>query len=568
MVVSRRDLLLALAIYVLLTLVFTWPLAIHLRHEVPVAQPAFDAIQLLYAVTWGAQSLANNPLHLFHATFFYPYSASLSFLDHVFGLAVLAAPINWATGSMIVGFNMVWLLTFVLSGLGAFLLARYLTDNTPAALLAGVLFAFHPFRYHNAGQINVLAMMWIPFALLSLHLWVETRLRRELFLCLAFCLAQFLSSTYSGVFLLLVVLIYLIVLLVTDRSQTIDLLSRQRWVILTAVAIGLVVAAPFSTPYLHNLRADIGFHRGLGQTALYSALPRDFLTPAPGSLLRGLAPWGDAARHPLFPGVVALGLALFWALSRGWRRHPHRPEMIFYALLIPIAAILALGPALGGPGARFPLPYILVRYVIPGASFIRAPVRFITLASLGIAILAAGGLTLLAGRFGRRGIFGLAAVGLAALELFAAPVQLLNPLPHGIPAVYRWLGSVDGSLAIVELPMPADEGDENVDFGRYQLYSLVHKKRLANGVAAFVPPITRKLRTEMQVFPDNSSVAMLRELGITYVLIHTDRYPAAEVERLRREIRDHPGLSMMEPDGPIWVVDVAPPGTVGLHHPG
>jgi hypothetical protein len=567
-IVSRRDLLLALAVYVLLTVVFTWPLALHLRHEVPMTRPAADAVQSLYAVTWGAQALGNDPLHLFQATFFYPYSASLSFLDHMFGLAVLAAPLNWATGNMFVGFNVVWLLTFVLSGLGAFLLARYLTDSTPAALLAGVLFAFHPFRYHSAGQINVLAVMWIPFALLSLHLWVETRLRREFFLFLAFSLAQFLSSAYSGVFLFIAAVLYLVVLLITDRASILDLLAEQRWVILTAAAIGLIVVAPFATPYLHNLGGEIGFRRWLGVAPLFSATFHDLLTPAAGSLLHGLTPWREAARHPLFPGVVALALALFWAAHRGWRRHPHRPEMIFYTSLTVIALVLALGPTLGGPGHRVPMPFALVHYVIPGAAFIRAPVRFITLASLGLAILAAGGLSLLLGPAGRRRVLGFAAVGVAAVELFAAPVQLLNPLPQGIPAVYRWLGSVDGQLAVLELPMPATDSDKDVYFSRYQLYSLVHKKRLANGVAAFTPPITRKLRTEMQHFPNSNSVAMLRELGISYVLIHTDHYPPAQVDRLRRGILDNPGLVMGKPDGPIWVIDVVPPGAPGSRLPG
>ncbi len=564
MIVSRRELLLALAVFTALALAFSWPLALHLRHEIPVGTPAADAPNMLYGVTSGAQALSDHPFHYFSAAFFYPYQSSLSFLDETFGVAVMAAPVDWLTGSMFVGFNVAWMLTFVLSGLGAFLLARYLTENTAAAGLAGVIYAFQPFRYHNAGLINVLAVMWIPFALLSLHLWVETRLRRHLFLFLAFAVLQFLCTAYSGAFLILAVLVYLGVLLAVERGSTLELLSRQRWVILIVFGLGMAILAPFVSPYLDNLSLGLAEGRSLGAAALFSARLADFVTPAPGSLLHGLAPWSDAARQPLFPGVVGLGLALYFMLRRGWRHHRHRPEMLFYTVFFLLAASLCLGPAFTAGGRRFPLPFAVVHFVVPGAAFMRAPVRFALPATLALALLAGAGLVRLASlrprkRPARRAItYGLVAV--AALEIFAAPIRLLDPLPHGVPTVYRWLGSVAGPMAILELPMAASERDESTEIARYLLFSLFHKKRLANGMGGFVPPITRKLRARMQEFPDRNSLAMLRELGIGYVLVHADRYPPQEAERIRREVEANPGLTFKIPEDPIWVVEVVPGG--------
>lgn len=557
MIVSRRELILVLGLFVALAVIFSWPVATHMTRDIPSSGPPTDAVLLLYILTWSAQALGDNPFDLYQATFFYPYNSSLAFMDNMAGLAVLIAPVNWAFGNMCVGFNTAWLLTFVISGLGAFLLVRYLTDSTIAGILAGIVFAFHPYRYHNAGQLNNLAMMWIPFALLSLHLWVETRLRRHLFLFAAFSLLQFLSTSYGGVFLLLATLLYVAVLLVVERRSFLDLISIQRWVILALGAMSFIVLIPFTVPYLRNASADISMRRSLGTTALFSAQPIDFVTPAPNSVLSGAAPWRSSARHPLFAGVVASVLALFWLARREWRGQLHRPELIFYVLLTGAGALLALGPVLGDPARRIPMPFALAWYVLPGASFIRAPVRFVVLAALGIAVMAGAGAARLDGtrRRGRRwGSMGLCV--LAAVELFAAPIQILRPLPHGIPAVYSWLGSVPGPLAIIELPMAIDEQHEGVEHARYQLYSLAHHKRLANGVAAFVPPITRELRAEMQHFPENASVAMLRELGITYVFVHTDLYPPEEVTRLREAIRNHPGLSLTDDSETIWVVDV------------
>jgi hypothetical protein len=556
-IVSRRELILVLGLFIALAVVMLWPVPAHMTRDIPTSGPPNDAMLLLYTLTWSAHALGNNPFALYQATFLYPYSSSLAFMDNMAGLAVLIAPVNWVFGNMFMGFNTAWLLTFVISGLGAFLLVRYLTDSTIAGILAGVLFAFHPYRYHNAGQINNLAMLWIPFALLSLHLWVETRLRRHLFLFAAFSFAQFLSTSSGGVFLLLATVLYVAVLLVVERRSFLELVSIQRWVILALGAMTFIALIPFTAPYLRNVRADIPMRRSLSTTASFSARPVDFATPAPNSMLGGAVPWRSAARQPLFPGVVASGFALFWLARRGWRGQLHRPELIFYMLLAAGGSVLALGPTLGDPAHRIPMPFALAWYVLPGASFIRAPVRFVVLASLGLAVMAGAGAARFKGtrRRGRRW----ASIGLcvlAAAELFAAPIQILRPLPGGIPAVYAWLGSVPGSLAIIELPMPVDEQHERVEHARYQLYSLAHHKRLANGVAAFVPPITRKLRSEMQHFPENASVAMLRELGITYVFVHTDLYPPEEVARLREAIRNHPGLSLADDTETIWVVDV------------
>ncbi len=559
MIVSRRELLLVLGLFVALTVAFTWPVATHMMRDIPASGQPTDAMLLLYALTWSAQALGNNPFGLFHATFFYPYTASLAFIEPMAALAFLIAPVDWAYGNMFVGFNTAWLMTFVLCGVGAFLLVRYLTDDTLAGILAGILFAFHPFRYHSAGQINVLAMMWIPFALLSLHMWVETRLRRHLFLFTAFSLAEFLSSGQGGIFLFLASLLYIVVLLAVERRSFIELVAAQRWILLSLAAMSFLILVPFTAPYLRNIREEITPHRPLGETALFSAQAVDFITPAPGSLLAKAAPWAASARHPLFPGVVAIALILAWLARRGWRGHLHRPELIFYILLAVTGALLALGPFLGDPSRRIPLPFTLAWYTLPGASFVGAPVRFMLPATLGLAVMAGLGMARMRASGGRaRSWAGIVLCAFTAVELHAAPVELIRPIPRGIPAIYSWLGSVSGPLAIAELPMPITEQDEGIEDARYQLYSLAHHKRLANGVATFVPPITRKLRTEMQRFPHNASVALLRELGITYVFVHTDLYPPEEVERLRAAIRSHPGLALADDSETIWVVDVVP----------
>jgi hypothetical protein len=562
------------AAFVLLSVAFTVPVAWNLGTRVPTGEYTVDPLHVLYGFAWGARSLVSHPLAYFDAGFFYPYPMSLTFLDQLLGLCLLGAPVIALTGNAIVAYNVVWLLTFALSGFGAFLLVRHLTGSGPGGFLAGVLFAFHPFRYHNAGLIQAEAMMWIPFALLALHRWFGSGRRRHLVLFFLFACLQFLSNGYSAVFLEIAAGLYMLVRLLDDRRTTLERLGRDRWVLVAAAVACGIVMLPFAAPVFHNAGLDGKDTRTLGAAALFSAVPVDFLTPAPNGLLPRFLTGLGTPRHPLFPGVVALFLSLALVLVRGWKGNAARAgeaapraegtslgaEIVFYLLLAGAAAVLALGPFFTVDGHRIPLPFAAVHAFVPGGAFLRAPARFALLGSLAVAVLAGVALSrILSGRKGKgKGVVAVLVIAAAAAELCAAPVRLLDPYPDGIPSVYERLRAIPEPVVIAELPMPPDELAEREEHVRYQLYSLYHGKRLVNGVAASVPPITRRLRTAMQGFPDPSSVSMLQELGVDLVLLHTDRLPPEAVKRMRTAVGSRPDLVLVDAATPIWMIEVPP----------
>jgi hypothetical protein len=317
------------------------------------------------------------------------------------------------------------------------------------------------------------------------------------------------------------------------------------------------VLLPFALPYLQNLTRDPEYQRSLGETALYSALPLDFLTPARNSILGGLLPWASAARHPLFPGVIAGALVLVAVLARAWRGTRHRAEWIFYLCLLAVFGVLALGPVLETAGTRVPLPFAGMYVAIPGASLLRAPVRFVIPAVLAGSLLAGLGLDRLRAR-GFPTWAGTTLVLLLGVELTAVPLRLLPVFPDGIPDAYAWLASADGKGAVVELPLPPDEKSETPDEARFALYSLTHGRRTGNGVGGFVPPATRELRRVMQGFPDPESLELLREEGVEYVVVHMDLVP----ERARRELTGAlagtDGVAPVYEEGPILIYRVLP----------
>ena len=559
---ARLEPVLVAGYFLLFTILFTWPLASRLLVEIPRSTQPADPMHILYGLTTGARNILHNPLGFFEATFFYPYPHSLSFLDQIFALCLLAAPVDLISGNMILGYNVVWILTFVLAGSGAYLLVHDLTGSRIAGLLAGVLFAFYPYRFHSAGILHVVGMMWIPFALWALHRWVHSEEKRYLAGFAGFSLAQFLSSGYTGVFLVLATGLYFLVLFFSDRRFIFDLLWRQRWVITLTGLIGFMILTPFISPTLYNVQNHLGMdNRTLGESGIWSARPADLIAPAPESLLRFLDLGPDLVRQPLFPGLVAVVLAGLWLAARAWRGHPRRPEMIFYAVLAGAALILAFGPFFQVGDVRVPLPFALGYYVIPGASFIRAPVRFMVLTSLGVAVLAGGGWLVVRELIRSKLVaaaVGVAVVGLSLTELYPGPMALLNPLPEGLPPAYERIRQNPRPVIILELPMPADEQEEIFAHTTYQLYSLIHGKRLVNGVGAVVPPITREVRQVMQRFPEDDAVETLQNLGVGYVFVHTDLMPVEKLQPLREAVKESKKLTWIQEEDGIWVVEVVP----------
>jgi len=204
------------------------------------------------------------------------------------------------------------------------------------------------------------------------------------------------------------------------------------------------------------------------------------------------------------------------------------------------------------------MPFAVAYYALPGAAFIRSPVRFVILASIGLVVVAGAGMARWfgVGSLKRPNWVGGLICAVACLELVAIPITMVNPLPTGVPRAYDRLHETEAPVVIADLPMPLDERSETLDHARYQLYSLSHGKRLVNGVAAFVPPITRTLRRQVQGFPDEDSVIALREVGVSLVFVHTLLYPGDSMATLRERVLAHPELDLVEEAGTILVVEI------------
>lgn len=295
--------------------VMTWPLAADLHRN--VSDPG-DPYLTAWILRWDWTQLVRDPLHLFDANIFYPERLTLAFSENLFGPAVFGFPLDAAGLPPVFVYNVLFLLGMAASGFGAWALAREMTGDGAAAVVAGIFYAFVPFRF---SQLPHFQMQWGPFLpLFLLFLWRFLRdgRRRDLVLYAVFFAWNAIACVHYGVFGGLAL----------GLTAALDFARRHAWRGRSArrlgVATGLALLAvlPFALPYVVASRR-YHFRRGLGELWHYSAAPKAFLSA------------GFRSK------VYAAATARFAA-----------PEAdLFFGLLIPILAIVGYAAARRGPRA-------------------------------------------------------------------------------------------------------------------------------------------------------------------------------------------------------------------------
>ncbi len=514
----------ALAIYAVLTVALTWPFAANLR-----VMDAGDSAFFAWEIGWTVHALKTDPASLPHANIFHPLRYTLGMDEPVLGTTLLVLPLAPFTDDAVLLYNLVRLLTFLVSALTAFWLARELGVSEWIALVAGALFAFSPIRTDQVAHLSTLGTQWWPLVLLFTIRYARHGRPPDSLLAGLFFVLAFLACGYHGVIAAAVLPPVLLVLF------------WGRWQRLKRGALATLLAGLALLPvYRMHQRAlePERYSRGTEETIQYSAPVESFLATNSWNRVYGEATAAFRAAGPnnLFPGLVVPGLALAGALVL-WRRG-ERPSREAWALtaLVLCAVLVALGPRVRVFGADLgPAPWGLLRE-IPIFQMIRVTSRAGVFLALPLVMLAALALEKL-----KPGRALLAAVGLLALaETVIAPI----PMPEWSkvidtrrepPPVYRWLAEQPGRDAVAHLPMLDVYGLERrpaFHESIYMVYSTLHWKPLVNGYAGIEPRRYVQLRELLRSFPSQESLAALRGAGARYVVVHRRGYGPNQWERL------------------------------------
>ena len=511
MVGLRRGLWYTL-LFVFLTGLMTWPQPLVLGTHAVGDQDVFFN---LWRLRWIAHALVTSPLNLFDGNVFHPERNVLAFSDAMLVEGVLAAPFEWAGVPPVLTHNLMLLGAIVASAVGAAMLARHLTRSTAAAVLAGIVFAFAPYRFDHLHHMELQWTVWTPWAFWTLQRTIESGSTRFGVLTGVCVALQMMSSVYYGVFLSLTIAAAAGLQLTPFRGAA--LLQRVRS-LFAAAAIATTVSVVYLLPYA--TAAERVGTRSKSDVATFSARPRDYLATTRTNLLYGRNEGVPERR--LFPGVLPLLLALTGLLIV-----PPQTLTIAYVLALALAFELSLGHY----GVLYPALY---EYV-PVFRALRAPARAAVFVLFFLSVLAAHGLAVITASFSRRLRATVVAVAGAVvlLEYWVAPLELV-PYFNAPPPLYAYLAHLPRGV-VAEFPLPSPSSPPRHD-PRFMYMSTFHWMPLVNGYSGFFPPSYLERLEKLATFPDSQSVAVLRNDGVSYVVVHADGYPPGTreviVERL------------------------------------
>jgi hypothetical protein len=469
----------AFLVYVVITLALTWPVVRGITRDVP--SDLGDPLFAMWVMSWDATHLGAG---WWNANIFYPHPLALAYSEHFLPQALPVLPIYLVTKNPILCYNLVFLSSFALSGLGMFLFARELTGSREGAFVAGLAYAFAPYRIASLPHLQVLSSAWLPFVLFGFRRYFSTGMFGPLVGAAIAWVVQNLSCGYYFLYFSPVIALYV------AWEITVRRLWKNARVLAAIGAAGAATATltvPFMLPYL-ALR-DLGFSpRDAREIDRFAADVYSYLTAAPNLLV-----WGTIARawpkpeSALFPGITVVALAavavlhawrearfaawftaaavaakvILLALLFGWTLRLPLLQITNFGRTVLVAAALAVAalacsrevrsavwrwlqqPAailtlIASFGAAMSLgtrisakgrvvlehaPYGLLYRFVPGFDGLRVPSRFGMVVAFGLAALAALGVAAIRDER-RRTRLALVAGALIAVEFLAVPLPI------------------------------------------------------------------------------------------------------------------------------------------------
>jgi len=507
--------------FVLLVAAFTWPQVRHMDSAPDMGDPLFS----IWRIAWVNHQVWRHPFALFDANIFYPERLTLTYSDAVIVPALTSAPLFWLGLPEAVTYNLLFFSGFVLSGVCTYYLVRALTGRREAAVVAGVLFALHPYRLEHYSHLELQMTMWMPLTLWGLHRAMASgRLRDGLATGLGYAL-QMLSSLYYGLFFAVYLVVVGAALWIGRRFP-----MQPLGVLAAGALLAGVMIAPVASQYIAD-KPMMG-ERQVSTVAFYSATGADYLTPHFRNAVYERWSHNGHPERQLFPRIAPVALAVVGV----WP--PLSVARIGYAA----ALAVTFDGSLGTNGFVFPW----LRNHVPGFAGLRVPARFSLLVGLTLAILGGYGAARILGRWPRaHGL--LTAVMIGAIAIEAVPNITLKRIWPRPPAIYDAIANDPGAV-LAEFPMTSNIGGGWIDTP-YLYFSTFHWHKMVNGNSGFFPPSYEELQIKEKDFPSDEAVSYLRARGVTHIALHG---------AFTNSTRYHHTADVLEARGDMELIAVAP----------
>ena len=534
---ARRFGLLALAVGVGVALLLTHPLALHPASTV-LDDGTLDAFQFVWNLWWARTSLLDlgtNPFYTRHL--FYPDEVSLLFHTFSASLGFASIPLQLALpGGVVTAHNVLVIASPALLVLTTALLAREVTDDPWAALAAGLMATltgammwFLPVLYLTATWLAA-AVVWAWWRMHRRRRWGDVAL-------VLIPLASLVLASQEYAMMALAVL---------ALDTVLRLVAPRAFALPPAWVPGLAVAWAVAATGLGALGVAAAQHPGAPPPAGHLLLGSGFLA---GYVL---PPWLAPPPVPfwivLYVGTAPL-LAILTTAWLGGRR------ALFWAVAAGALLLMACGPFVGlwhpltigqpapadltqVPAGHVRGPYWLALQLVPFLRVFRGAYRWVAVAEIALAVLAATGIAGLRRRVADARLRAVVTAGVlvatAALGIVDVRRHSNAIVPATVPAAYDVVRDDPAPSAVMELPAGLTLQVFANLATRYMFYQTTHGKFLLDGTVARLPPGVKPLiARKIDTFADLPYVK--------WVAIHRDLLPnvfpvaqaqVAQVDRL------------------------------------
>ena len=448
----------------LLACAFSWPLVLHPRST--VVHDTGDPLLVTWLLWWSTHTVPLTAAW-WNAPAFYPSSGVFAFSENMLGVAPIAWPVITLTGSPLLAYNAAFLLSFVLNGLGAYFLGFVLTRRHDAAFVSAIAYAFAPYRLSHTHHLQLLSSYWMPVALASLHLYLDTPRWRWAALFAASWLLQALASGYYFFYLTLLVLLWL--------TWFIPRSSFRAGRLAIAWACAAAVLAPVLLGY-RAIQAQYGFQRSPVEILNYSADIAGLWSASPDSMLWRWSHGAVSSESEQFVGLTAALLAAV-AAAGAWGARRARGASGegagFWVLAAALMWALSLGPrpTLNGVPIGVPGPYALLT-LLPGFNGMRVPARMWMVAVLCLSAAAAFAIARIQNSRKRGWVAAIAAVALLA-----------EGWPHALAVLPVPPMRVTTTNASARIVLPMRQTETEAMYG-----SIAQARPVFNGYSGYAAP--------------------------------------------------------------------------------
>lgn len=459
---GMRDHLFALLLYSIAAIILTYPVVLNLASH--VAGSGGDPLQTLWRF--------EEKERLLHQAF--KQGTSTDFIVEEFFGSSQPQLVNlsvwpWMPLHLIFGqpiaYNIIWLMSFILSGFGMYLLVHELLKMTIikphswhfyihkgrvevhfGAFIAGMYYMFLPFHTaHALGHFGALQTQWIPLIIACV---ISIMRNPSIVKSIALFLLLVIQAWSEHHYLLFLSLFTCITFVYYRREVGVVLRSiAVRFSLIIPIVIAAIVIGMSYLPTFFLAAQGSALELGREQLLRFSADLFSFVMPSPFHPVWGsLATWvvtdvfpGNMAESTHTLGIVGLLLIAFF------NQFIPKPFKKFWLFIVFFFVLIALGPELHVLGLRtsIPLPFDLVDN-LPVINAVRSISRASIFVGLGCAVLVGA---VVASHVRRRNI-ATVLTALIGFEFLMVPVSMQSA---EIGPVYDVVRQIPGSR-MIEIP--------------------------------------------------------------------------------------------------------------------